>query len=136
MLTLQAREQHIRREKAASNICSNQAHCALTAGIYLTYMGSHGLTRVAENCLAKAHYLAEALCDIDGVSLRYDGPFFHEFCTRLPVPAAQVETALEKNGVLSGLPLPNGDMLWCCTEKAGKEALDGTVRIVREACIK
>ncbi|MCL1854118.1 MAG: aminomethyl-transferring glycine dehydrogenase subunit GcvPA [Clostridia bacterium] len=136
VLTLQAREQHIRREKASSNICSNQAHCALTAGIYLTYMGLHGLTRVAENCLAKAHYLAEALCGINGVSLRYDGPFFHEFCTVLPVPAAQVEAALEREGVLSGLPLHGGDMLWCCTEKADKEALDQVARIVREACAK
>jgi len=136
VLTLQAREQHIRREKASSNICSNQAHCALTAGVYLTYLGTRGLTRVAENCLAKAHYLADSLCEIGGVSLRYSGPFFHEFCTTLPVPAIQVEAALEKENVLSGLPLENGDMLWCCTEKAGKEMLDRVARIVGEVCTK
>ena len=136
VLTLQTREQHIRREKASSNICSNQAHCALTAGAYLSYLGTHGLTRVAESCLAKAHYLAEALCTIDGISLRHDGPFFHEFCTTLPVPAAQVEAALERDGILGGLPLENGDMLWCCTEKADKKALDQAARIVGEACTK
>ena len=66
--------------------------------------------------------------------MRHNRPFFHEFCTALPVPAFQVEAALDKEGVLSGLPMENGDMLWCCTEKAGKDALDHVVDTVREVC--
>lgn len=133
VLTLQAREQHIRREKASSNICSNQAHCALTASIYLTYLGLKGLTAVAENCLAGAHALADALCAIPGVRLRYSGPFFHEFVTDLPVAPEKVEAALETNGILSGLPLAGG-MLWCVTEKATQEQLAHVAALVKEAC--
>lgn len=134
VLTLQAREQHIRREKASSNICTNQAHCALTAGVYLTYLGKRGLRAVAESCLSKAHYLAKALCGIKGVSLRYPGEFFHEFVTALPVAAQKVQEALEEKGVLSGLPLDDGTMLWCVTEKASKSDLDQVAAWVKEVC--
>ncbi len=135
VLTLQAREQHIRREKASSNICSNEAHCTLTASVYLTYLGLKGLTAVAENCLTKAHALAKALCEIPGVKLRYCGEFFHEFVTDLPVDPANVEAALEADGVLSGLPVQGG-MLWCVTEKADAAQLADVVRRVKEVCVK
>ncbi|MFD2306650.1 aminomethyl-transferring glycine dehydrogenase subunit GcvPA [Enterococcus termitis] len=133
VLTLQAREQHIRREKAASNICSNQALCALTNAVYMSTMGAKGIQEVATQCYSKAHYLADQLSQIEGVELTNDSPFFHEFVTTLPVSETLVLEKLEEQDILGGYPTEKG-LLWCVTELNTKEQMDKVAALVKEAC--
>jgi glycine dehydrogenase subunit 1 len=138
VMTLRPREQDIRREKASSNICTNQGLMALAATVHLSLLGKHGLKQAASLCYHRAHYAADQIAALPGFNVKRDAPFFHEFVIQCPRPVSEINSALIERGIIGGLDLGadyphlKDHMLLCVTEMNTRTEIDLLVSALQE----
>ncbi|MGL5635999.1 MAG: hypothetical protein ACRDD0_03850, partial [Bacteroidales bacterium] len=111
----------------------NEALCAMRAAVYLSTVGTRGLEQVAQQCLNRAHYLADQLCSVKGIRMRFHGEYFHEFVTISDIPASKILEICEQHHILGGYPVGDNEILWCATEMNSKGDIDYLVKCIKDA---